>query len=378
MKSNQYAPIDAPVCSISLLHRAMQPLWSDTEGCWCSSDHWIYRFQYASQKLHKVFRLPRKSNTLVGKIKDLLARSRIRQLCLPGVEISTLVELSDGCVVVIYDQVYCYSPQRHQREATILPFIDNPSPAAPLRGGASVHEKSQRVYFGEYLNNHDRAIRILKIDTSAQRVETCWSFPRSEIKHIHAIHYDRFRNRLWICTGDKDHESAFYYTDDEFKTVHRFAGGDQSWRAIALLFDETGMEWGMDAGKDAPANAINRIYRYDFTTGQRTERAVIGNPAYAACDLSNGTAIIQTTFEPGRKQDTPEAAALWHRNQQGEWQEIYTSPYHLDPRSKIGRYGFLLIPRGCTPAKQLLFTPANSTRMNRHLLSLPLKPGTAV
>src|SRR5690606_8868361 len=111
-----------------------------------------------------------------------------------------------------------------------------------------VHPFSQRVYYGEYLNGHYRDIRVCRVDIETHKVETCWSFPRSETKHIHAIHYDRFRNRLWICTGDRDHESSFYYTDDEFATVHHFAGGDQSWRAIAMLFDETGMEWGMDAG----------------------------------------------------------------------------------------------------------------------------------
>jgi hypothetical protein len=323
-------------------------------------------------KLRKVFRLPGKSDTLQGKIKDALARSRIRQRWFPGVDISTLVQLPNRDIVIIYDQVYWYSPQHHRSEAVALAFPGQTPIAAPLRGGAAVHGKSHCVYFGEYLNGHERAIRVFRIDLTRPVVEACWSFPRDEIKHIHAIHYDPFRNRLWICTGDLDHESAFYYSDDEFASVHRFAGGDQTWRAIAVLFDETGMEWGMDAGKDAPAEAINRIFRYDFASGLHTERAVIGNPAYAACEMSDGTAIMQTTYEPGRKQDTPEAAALWHRDQQGQWQQIFASPYRFDSRGKSGRYGFLLIPRGCIPAKCLVFTPANGEHMSRHLMALSL------
>lgn len=356
----------------NLIHRSMQPLWSDVEGCWCSSDHWVYHLEYASMKLRKSFRLPSKSDTLIGKFKDALARSRIRQRWFPGVDISTLVQLPNSDIVIIYDQVYWYSPQYHHNEAIALPFLGQTPIAAPLRGGAAIHAKSHCVYFGEYLNGHNRDIRIFRIDVTRPVVEACWSFSREEIKHIHAIHYDHFRNRLWICTGDLDHESAFYYTDDEFGSVHRFAGGDQTWRAIAVLFDRTGMEWGMDAGKDAPPEAINRIFRYDFSSGLRTEKAVIGNPAYAACELSDGTAIMQTTFEPGRKQETPEAAALWHRDQQGQWQQLFASPYRFDPRGKSGRYGFLVIPRGCIPAKCLVFTPANGDHMSRHLMALSL------
>lgn len=355
-----------------LVHRSMQPLWSNLEGCWCTSDQWAYRLDYATMKLRKIFRLPCKSNSMAGRLKDAIARSWIRRRWFPGYDISTLVELPNRDIVIVYDQVYWYSPQHQSHEAIALPFSQEPPIAAPLRGGAAIHGKNHCVYFGEYLNSHNRTVRVFRIDVPRHSVEVCWSFTRTEIKHIHAVHYDRFRNRLWICTGDLDHESAFYYTDDDFGTVHRFAGGDQTWRAIAMLFDETGMEWGMDAGKDAPAETINRIYRYEFASGLRSERALIGNPAYAACDMSDGTAIIQTTFEPGRNQDTPEAAAIWYRDNQGHWQQIFESPYHFDPRGRNGQYGFLFIPRGCSPARQLLFTPSNCAHMSRHLMLLCL------
>jgi len=243
---------------------ALQPVWSDETGCWCTSDHWVFRYDYGSSRLRKVFRLPRKSHNLAGRIKDAVARSWLRRRFAPGVGIDTLVQLAGGVLVAMYDQVYWYSPGQHCGEARALPFVGQPALASPLRGGAAVHDISQCVYFGEYLNGHLCDIRVARVDLTRQSVEVCWTFSRSDIKHVHAIHYDRFRNRLWICTGDLDHESVIWYTDDEFQSVHRFSGGDQTWRAIAMLFDETGMEWGMDAGKDAPADAINRLFRYDF------------------------------------------------------------------------------------------------------------------
>lgn len=349
----------------------LQPVWSDAEGCWCTRDLWVFRFDYRTGQFRKVFRLPRKANGLLARVKDALARSALRRRLRPGADVDNLVQLANGEVVVIFDQVYRYVPGRPgEYNAEVLPTTAKPPMAAPLRGGVAVHGPSQRVYFGEYLNGHQRDIRVFRVDTTARSVDACWSFPRSDIKHIHAVLYDRFRNRLWICTGDQDHESAFYYTDDEFQTVHRFAGGDQSWRAIAVLFDETGMEWGMDAGKDAPAHAVNRIYRYHFATGERTERAVIGNPAYAACTLSDGTALMQTSFEPGRLQDTPEAVALWLRGHDRTWRPCFELPYRLRPRTGAGRYGHLLLPGGVSPAGQVLCAPVNTTSHAYHLLRL--------
>lgn len=361
------------MASVSPLHFAMQPNWSDADGCWCTSDHWVFRYDYITQQLRKDFRLPRKSNTLLGRLKDFLARSWLRQHFFPVVGISNLVELPNRDIIIIYDQVFWYSPQHHDQFAVALPCAEKPAMAPPLRGGIAVHDKSNCSYFGEYLNGHDRPIRVFRIDVSRRMVEACWSFSRCEIKHIHAIHYDRFRNRLWICTGDLDHESAFYYTDDEFCSVHRFAGGDQSWRAIALLFDETGMEWGMDAGKDAPAEAINRIYRYDFQTGARTEQAVIGNPAYSALAFEDGTALMQTSFEPGRLQNTAEEMTLWFRDVDRYWHPCYSVPYQLGSIQGAGKYGHIFLPAGISPQGQALFTPFNCPKGNYRLQVIRLK-----
>lgn len=354
---------------------ALQPVWSDETGCWCTSDHWVFRYDYGTSRLRKVFRLPRKSDNLAGRIKDVLARSWLRRRFAPGVGIDTLVQLAGGDLVLMYDHVYWYSPSHHGREARALPFTGQPVLASPLRGGAAVHAHSQCVYFGEYLNGHQRDIRVARVDVARQSVEVCWTFSRSDIKHVHAIHYDRFRNRLWICTGDLDHESAIWYTDDEFQTLHRFAGGDQTWRAIAMLFDETGMEWGMDAGKDAPADAINRLFRYDFASGRRREQAVVGNPVYAACHTESAEiALLQTTFEPGRRQATPEATAIWVRNATGGWQQLYELRYRSRHNRWCGRYGALLLPRGTTPVGRLLVTPANTERHNGQMLILSYQP----
>lgn len=349
--------------------KGLVPLWSDAGKCWCVSDQWFYRFEYASSTLTKVFRLPPKSRSVPGRLKDVLARSAWRQQLWPRANIHHLVELPGGDVVVVYDKIYHFVPgsdAKHARaiETDLVPRLD-----WPLRGGMAVHPGSACVYFGEY-NDNPRGVRVVRVHPSTQTVEVCWHFPRNEIRHIHAIHHDRYRNRLWICTGDRDHESALYFTDDEFQTVQRFAGGDQTWRAIALLFDENGMEWGMDAGQDARADDINRIFRHDFATGKRTELAVIGNPVYAACGFDDGTAVMQTSFEPKRQQDTPAETALWWRDHERQWQSIMSLPFKAHEPRGVGRYGHLMLPVGVSPAGQLLCTPVNTASHALTLLHL--------
>lgn len=348
------------------VRKGLVPLWSDPEKCWCVGDHWFYRFEYASGRLTKVFRLPPRSDSLQGRMKDVLARSFVRQRIWPRANIHNLVELPGGDVVVVYDKVYRFVAGSVSKYAQPIEFHLVPNLDWPLRGGMAVHPVSKCVYFGEY-NDEPRGARVVRVRPSTETLEVCWHFPRSEIRHVHAVHYDRYRNRLWICTGDRDHESALYFTDDEFQTVNRFAGGDQTWRVIALLFDEDGMEWGMDAGQDARAEDINRIFRYDFSTGNRTELAVIGNPVYSACSLDDGTAVMQTSFEPLRKQNTPAEVALWWRDHERRWKSLLGLPFEARAPCGMGQYGHLLLPVGVSPAGQLLCTPINTSA---HALTL--------
>jgi len=348
------------------------PHWSNEHGCLCSHDHWILRYVYENQRWSKVCRLPPSEKTLTARLRDGLARSWVRTRFFPGPGLENVACLDSQTTLIIHDRVYLHRVGREGMQAKALPWKGSRPLYTPLTDGIAVHPVSKKAYFGEYLNGRKLGVRIYCVDAQTESVQVCWTFSGNDAKHVHAVHYDRFRNRLWVCTGDLDHESVIYFTDDEFVSLKRFGGGDQSWRAIALLFDESGVEWGMDAGKDAPAETINRIYRHDFATGQRTERAVIGNPAYAACDLNDGTAVMATNFEPGRRQDTPEEVALWHRGPDGMWRKVMSMPHMHRPRKGQGAYGQLLLPRGVSPQGHVLVTPINTRDHHYHLLDISL------
>jgi hypothetical protein len=348
------------VAKKTVVDQGMVVHWSDQHSCLCSKDLSIYRFDYQSKQLKFLCRLPAKDQSLKGKLKDSLARSALVQLLRPTAGIGHLLQLGNGDILVVFDRIYlCQNlPQGYQ--VKVLPPAEFGRFATPLRGGLAVHEHSQQVYFGEYLNGHSRDIRIIRVDPQAGTTTCCWQFSRADIKHVHAIHYDRYRNRLWVLTGDTDEESAFYYSDDEFQTLHKFAGGSQQWRAIALLIYPDAIEWGMDAGQDAAADCINKIYRYHFATAAVTEQAVVGNPVYAAVALADGAAVMATTFEPKRLQATIPCAELWYRSAGGPWQCIAKFDYVKRQRSGVSLYGMVYLPRGELPANQIMATPVNS------------------
>lgn len=338
----------------------------------CSRDHSVFRLDISKGSLRKLCQLPQKDPGFSGWLKNKIARSSLRQWLKPQLGVEHIVETANGHIVIVYDRVYLFHPDKANTYAGVVPTAHIPNLVGPLRGGLTNHPVSGAVYFGEYLNNHHCPVRVIKIEPASNKASICWEFARDAIKHIHAIRYDSYRNRLWITTGDADHESAFYYTDDEFQTVHKFAGGDQSWRAISLLFYPDCMEWGMDAGKDAPADAINHIYRYHFATKQREQIATIGNPAYAAVPCADGSAIMATTYEPGRQQATPEQAALWFRSKDGQWRELLALDYHDSQMATVGRYGMIYLPSGILPANQVLFTPVNCAKSHLHCYTLTL------
>lgn len=344
--------------------------FSTADYCLCSRDHTVFQFDYHNGQWRKICQLPPAKAGFIGLLKDKIARSSLYRRLQPTPGLSHLTQTPDGTIVIVYDRIYLCKPSGETRSA--MPLVSDLGRfAPPLRNGMAVEQRTGLVYFGEYLNNHSRDVRVICIDPVLDTARVCWQFSRQQIKHIHAIVYDPFRQRLWITTGDNDAESAFYYTDDGFASVHKFAGGDQTWRATGLLFDETGMEWGMDAGKDAPADAVNYIWRWDFATASRTQRCTIGNPAYAVSSLDNGGAVLTTTYEPGRLQDTPEQSALWYRSPAGDWQQIYAQDYQYRAMPGVSKYGMLYIAQGTIPAAQLLFSPVNCRSGQFGIFRLP-------
>lgn len=341
---------------------------STPDYCLCSQDHWVYRYHYQSRKLEPVCRVPPRNEQWLTRLKDAVARSWPLRAWSKALGLGHVTEMADGSILIIYDRIYLARPG--EKWAQVLCDLDSRAIFPPLRNGIALHPESNNAYFGEYINGTPREIRIFRIN--AQGCEPCHRFAAGEIKHVHGIFWDKFRKRLWVTTGDSDSQSAFYYTDDEFQTLHRYQGGCQSFRAVSLIATQDYLYWGMDAGKDAPADAINKLFRLHLASGERTELAVIANPAYHMTQTLSGRILLGTTFEPGRKQQSLEEAAIWSSTDGEHWQKILALPYQSAGLSGRTQYAHIFLPTGVIPDDQLLLTPLNVEQSDHQLLRLPL------
>ena len=346
--------------------------FSTADYCLCSEDHFVVSYHYRSQKISRICKIPANEQSFIGLIKDKIRRSVFARFFSNSLGLGHVIQLNSGTIIIIYDKIYRYNLENVTGIAESVLDLKNGDIFPPLRNGIAIHPKSDNAYFGEYINGITRNVRILRISEDGKKSEICYTFPEGEIKHVHGIFWDKYRKRLWITTGDKDDESHFYYTDDEFKSMHKFDGGDQSWRAVSLVATENHLVWGMDAGKDAPRDAINYIYRLNLTTGERERIKTIGNPAYHMVQTESGAMIMGVTYEPGRKQETETCASIYYSKTGEKWQELLSLPYQAQNLTGRSQYAYTFPPSGIIPDDRLLFTPINVEHFDAKALLLKL------
>lgn len=69
--------------------------------------------------------------------------------------------------------------------------------------------------------------------------------------HVHTCHYDRYRERIWVCVGDKDN-TATYYSDDMGKTWEFIKGytGKDTMQYTGITSYPEGVFFGSDRAPD--------------------------------------------------------------------------------------------------------------------------------
>lgn len=168
-------------------------------------------------------------------------------------------------------------------------------PCRVLRSACAVDVEGN-VFFGEYLSNVERGeMRIYKYRSGSDALEIAYTFQAGTIRHIHGIYFDPFTKNLFCLTGDDDRECRILRTSDDFKTIETVGEGDETWRAVSLLFAKDSIYYGMDA-----EFRTNNIYKLDRNT---LEKQSLGEVS--------GTYSIQsrsaTSYFSRRRPKTPQA-----------------------------------------------------------------------
>ena len=178
-------------------------------------------------------------------------------------------------------------------------------PCRVLRSACAVDENCN-IFFGEYLANDERGeMRVYKYQTGTDSLEIVYTFPPNSIKHIHGIYFDEYTNSLFCLTGDDEKECQILQTFDEFKSIKIVGQGDETWRAVSLLFTENQLFYGMDA-----EFRTNHIYQFDRQTNEKKSLGEVSGTVFFSKKL--GDDLFFTTTAENAPSQIENVAAIWH------------------------------------------------------------------
>lgn len=176
---------------------------------------------------------------------------------------------------------------------------------------------SGNIYFGEYFQNMEKqAVNIYCSKDNAQTWHIAYTFEAGNINHIHGLFFDKYTNRIWVATGDRENECIIGYTEDEFKTFHEVFRGGQENRTCQLFFYKDFIVFGTDTQYEQ-----NVIKKFDRKTFEITELQKVQGSVIKGGQVGD-VAYISTTVEPS-KVNTDRYAHLWVTKDGLHWEERY-------------------------------------------------------
>ncbi len=188
-------------------------------------------------------------------------------------------------------------------------------PCRVLRSACAINEEGD-IFFGEYLANNERGeMRIYKFKAGSDTLETIYTFPPNSIKHIHGLYFDSFSKSIFCLTGDDEKECQILRSFDEFQTTEIIGQGDETWRAVSILFTEKAFFYGMDAEFHT-----NQIYRVERENLKRKSLGEVGGTVFYSKQI--GADLFFTTTAENAPSQTENAAALWHVGASDNFEKI--------------------------------------------------------
>ena len=176
---------------------------------------------------------------------------------------------------------------------------------------------SGNIFFGEYFQNKNkRAVNIYCSKDNAKTWKVVYTFDEGNINHIHGLFFDKYTNRIWVATGDRDEECIIGFTEDEFKTFVEVFRGGQEYRTCQLFFYKDYVVFGTDTQYQQ-----NVIKKFDRKTLVIEELQKVQGSVIKGGQVGD-VAFISTTVEPS-KVNSDKYAHLWVTKDGLHWEERY-------------------------------------------------------
>ena len=210
---------------------------------------------------------------------------------------------------------------------------------------------SGNLYFGEYFQNMDKqAVHIYCSEDNGQTWHVVYTFPGGNINHIHGLFFDKYTNRIWVATGDRENECIIGYTEDEFKTFVEVFRGGQEYRTCQLFFYKDFIVFGTDTQYQQ-----NVIKKFDRKTLEITELKKVQGSVIKGGQVGD-VAFISTTVEPSNV-NTDKWAHLWVTKDGLHWEERYKAKKDCLPAT-LFQFGTFEFPQyyGIEKLERLYFS----------------------
>lgn len=248
----------------------------------------------------------------------------------------------DQSIVVLYDKkISLFKNQQLQKAQSIIG-------SRPL----SFEFINDKIYFGEYRSNPERSeINVFEFNQNQIHAK----LQMTGIRHIHGIYKDPYTDKVWISTGDEDHEACIYCTDKNFSDVELVLTGSQQTRTIKLLFDQEFIYFGSDAPHE-----VNHIYKLNKSTKEVTKLAQVGSSIFHGIKVQNWM-FFSTAIEPSIVNKSKQVE-IWASPNGNDWKCILKFKKDIFSM-RYFQYGQAFFPNGAVEQSELwisLFATENS------------------
>jgi len=222
-----------------------------------------------------------------------------------------------------------------------------------------------RLYYGEYRGNKERRpMRVYGSEDGGRTWGEAYRF--YGVRHVHGVYYDRYRDAVWVTTGDADDEAGIWVSYDNLRTLRRIVGGSQQARVIRLVFTEEHVYFGSDAPEEP-----NYIYRLLPESGRVERLAEVGGPVFNGCRTAGGL-LFSTACEPSLAKRW-RAAHVWFSPDGVAWRCVAEYAKDRWPM-RLFQFGQVFLAEGDDNAPGAWLSPF-ATRGHQVSRYVPLPPG---
>ena len=252
------------------------------------------------QKKHKIYKFDQIKEQYLFNIdipiwKYILIKLRLCQRLL-RTDIRAAIVYKDKLYYSLSGCLYRYDLM-HGKQKKELTFRSGMRAPLGLTYIKNINGFDDQICFGEYFSNKEKYSVNIWSNRNG-KWEVVYSFPERTVRHIHGIIADRYRDCVYILTGDNDKESAIWKAENNFGSVQKCIWGDQQSRCCVLQPRKDCIIYATDSEYEQ-----NKLYMIDMKKGNESERRII-------CDL-DGSVIhgyifdednlyFSTTVEPNK------------------------------------------------------------------------------